>query len=317
MRKAQDPPLNVFKRSPRPWVWVKVLVSLILFLFLFHSIGVGEILESGTIRHWSFLIPSIAGVFLTIFLNALPFYWVGRQYDLSLWNAVLAAARCWTWGMLTPGRLGEFTVVHELGKRGVPHGEIGLLSIVMRLATLLVLLLLCLSAWCALVLPHTAVAATLLALLLLSAGIVLIFRLPLLHWLCRVLPRFLSKHVDPRTSFLHSLPLVLAIILSQLARMVVLFSITVALFWSVEFPVSFLQVGAVNAIAWGVALIPVSLNGLGLREGVQVVFYDLWFQVPKEVVLSVALWANALAYAVAAFLWVTVVNPPRNWKFRA
>lgn len=296
-------------RSPRSWALtgLKVVVTVGLTGWLLRQVGFAAI--SGRMAQTSpaLVVLAAAMVVLSVVLNGLSFAAAVRAFSVPVPRVVHRTALAWTWGMVTPGRLGEFSIVAYLRASGVPTAHAVAVTVTTRLITLSLLVTLTTPALVRLgVAAEQRIWGWLLVAVLLC-GLVLINRPQ--WWLAPArrlklgpLSRWLAR---PELDGLQ-LPLgvVARIGALQVLRLALLFGVSWLLFIAVGSAVSYLDVVTVNSAARFAALMPVSVAGIGVREGVQTALFARLVALDAAPVLAVAAWILLLNYGLAGSFYL-------------
>jgi len=65
--------------------------------------------------------------------------------------------------------------------------------------------------------------------------------------------------------------------------------------------VDYFEICSVNSIARIASLVPISINGLGVREGIQIYMFNRFSNIPMQIVASMGIIFNAIIYISAFF----------------
>lgn len=294
---------------------LRVAVTLGLLSFLVYWIGLSRIVQSLALLDLRVVPLLMAALALSHLANGFTLMILSRRVSIGWKPAFWISLRSWSWGQYTPARIGESSMVLYLHDLGISWGESASILLLNRAAVLLLLCFVAVAGMWAfgpgMLEVQWALVAIGVFLGVAALGFVLVWR--------RagevILGRRFGEHM---VQFKHSLrsllmnPLAMAGLLStQLIKLLLLFGITKLLFVSIGAHVPYWHVCAINSAARIAALLPVSINGLGVREGVQVWLYAGISGVETSAIISVALAADLVLYASAGF--VMLFLPRRRW----
>jgi uncharacterized membrane protein YbhN (UPF0104 family) len=195
-------------------------------------------------------------------------------------------------------------MIYYFKEAGIPLGDATAIAFIDRLSVLILVVILALSG--AVFYEYDALAwHIVLAILVVAAlfGSLLLFH-GLRAWI--VLTIF-GRYQEQFSGFIPRLqaivteqPLRLAGMLTiQFLRLLALYAVTKLVFYFIGEDVRFLDVCLISSIAWIIALLPVSVNGLGLKEGAQVLLYKRYAGIDEASSLAVAIWVGVILYCTA------------------
>ncbi len=292
---------------------LKLLLGGGLLAFVLVRIGLPSILGALQQIRPSLLAAALGGLVLMHLLHAVGLWLMVRGVSVSFGALLTMGVRAWVWGMITPARIGEISLVYYLSGHGMRLGSASALVLLDRVVTLLVLGLLSLGA--ALVLDVDVAFLGILGtvLLIVAVGVTLASWARFSSWIGTYLHRRLAEPLELLSATLReslsTRPLsLLGFLLAQVSRILVQCGMTFVLFIAAGRSVGFLEICLVSALTRLAAIVPISVNGLGVREGLMVVLFDRLFGVEPAIVAAVAIWLNVLLYVSA--LVVYLVLPP-------
>jgi uncharacterized protein (TIRG00374 family) len=252
-----------------------------------------------------------AGLALTSLLYATQ-VWVVFQYadqEVGWWETTRAAVTSWSVGLITPSRAGDFTLPFFLSD-SVPRGTAVAVVATEKLMSLAWLATVALVVTAGLAVDTTAVTlaagvvlASIIAVLAV-ASTSLVSRL-LLRFGPTRLRRFAAETAGAMAGLLRQTRFLGFTLVAISARWTVVFGLIFLLFAAVGYHPPLIHIVAGTAIGRLLALVPVSVGGLGLKEPVQILIYAL-ADVPAEAVVAVSVLGMASNYVVAALLPVLV-----------
>jgi uncharacterized protein (TIRG00374 family) len=288
-------------RALRRISWLRILGP-ILFIYLLIRVGFTEVLE--ILRHARFLdiLAAVALILPLILIKTLRWQGILRAQGIhmSLRAAFLAYFASLFIGFLTPGRLGEFVrafYVREAvqGKSGIAFSSV----LVDRLFDFAILLIVGGAALLSSQMTESGVFLTAILALLMAVALGLLLHPISYRWLRGVGAR-LGKFGENtfRTSgwisqiregiLMMRWPQLLASVGWTLLAYALFFYQADVLGHALAIPLSYIS--SMNTVALGslVALLPISISGLGTREAIIVAYLGL-FGVAREMALSYSL----------------------------
>jgi uncharacterized protein (TIRG00374 family) len=295
--------------------WLINLLGIALFIFILTRVDVSSVLSTiSKVNAW-YLATAVVLIIPAVFLKSWRWQLLLRMQgvDYSLRQAFPAYFGGIFMGLVTPGRLGELGRVFYLATdRNLSFGRALSSVVVDRLADVCLLLLIGGYGLISLSLPPgrsiltVSVLALLLVLplLLLSKGIGkgfigLVYR-------TKLFGRFVQK-IDASTDQFYSgvesltKPSLVLPLLITLAAYAVLFSQYYLLVLALNLPLSFLHTAVYAAVATLLALIPVSIAGIGTRDATLIALFSL-HDIGAESALSYSLLVLLTFYVCAAAL---------------
>lgn len=288
---------------------VRVAISALLLAALIAWTGPAELLESVRGLQWGWLVAAIAVNYLSLVVGAFNVVILTRAVLPSVASLAIAKAflRSWAIGMVAPGKFGDLTYAHFLSSDDTnlaPGLAVGVVDKVVTFAVTsaiaVVGLALFVSTGDALWGGAFALVAT--------AGLLVIVFSKRLRGLART--RLLGKHAKRFTGFsTHVTTLlvrrrtVLALNIVLTVVRLVLMGIAIMLsFRALGVDVALIDVIVIQAVGQLVSLIPITLAGLGVRQGTSIVLFDRISGIPAAPVLS-----QSLIMAVVSYINVAIV----------
>jgi uncharacterized protein (TIRG00374 family) len=253
----------------------------------------------------------VAGLALTSLLYATQVWVVFCYADQAVgwWETTRAAVTSWSVGLITPGRAGDLTLPFFLGD-AVPRGTAVAVVATEKLMSLAWLATVALVVTAGLAVETTAVTLAAGAVLASIIAVLAVGRTSLVsRLLLRFGParlrRFAAETAGAMAGLLRQTRFLGFTLAAISARWVVVFGLIFLLFSAVGYHPPLAHIVAATAIGRLLALVPISVGGLGLKEPVQIVIYAL-ADIPAEAVVAVSVLGMASNYVVAALLPVLV-----------
>jgi uncharacterized membrane protein YbhN (UPF0104 family) len=125
--------------------------------------------------------------------------------------------------------------------------------------------------------------------------------------LARALPGRLGAQfeplADPEALGVMRRPEVMAgIVGTQLVRLLLMFSASYSLFRALDVAVPLTDIVTVNSVARLFSLLPISISGLGVREGVQTWLFHQVSGIDAAAVVAMGIWMNVITYGLAGLI---------------
>jgi uncharacterized membrane protein YbhN (UPF0104 family) len=251
-------------------VWFKLLVTCGLFVWLWKMVDADGFLSALRTVRW-FWVPSIIlGLLAFWVLNVLSLYVLLSPYGRPDWKAFLKfQLTSLIFGLFTPSQIGEASILAFLKAQGIGIQKGASLFLVNKIVNLLLLFVSGLYFFRFLHLnPFIYLVG-----LAIGAGLLVVALLTPLKGFIRdkIIKRYFHKFYDFfRTTAdlfrLHSRHLLLNVFVNLL-KVFVLFYVVWAVFRSFGMTPGYFFIGSIYNLNRIVAVLPVTLNGLGLIEG--------------------------------------------------
>lgn len=251
------------------------------------------------------------GLGLTSVLYATQVWVVLRQagQPIDWWTTTRGAVTSWSVGLITPARAGDLSLPLLL-RESVPGSLATAVVVTEKLMSLAWLATVALVVSIGLAVDTAAVA--------LVAGVVLAAVLASLAitrtaWLARILGRVLPIRLRPAAAdtaeamglLIRQFRFLAFTLAAITVRWGFVFALNLLLFAAIGHHPPLVHVVAATAIGRLLALLPISVGGLGVKEPVQIVIYAL-ADIPAQAVVAVSVLGMAANYLVAAVLPVVV-----------
>lgn len=296
---------------------IKILIAAGILTFILFRVGIAEIAIILSTINPLFLLLAYLTLFTILILNALNlkilfsplkhlnFKKILKNYSLS-----------WSLGFLTPGKLGEFSLVYFL--RDIPLGKSSAVIVLEKLITILILISFSLIGIFFFLKTPTIPFLILIFLLLsmifiifssFARGLVKRFVLRGHSSLFKGFSDTLLAYIKNRKKFLVSNAFFAGV------RWFLFTSLTLFLFSGLNQEISFFALMTIVSLSSLVSMIPISISGLGLREGT---FILLCSQIGIPVITSaaVSILSLILSYSVVFVIFVFLLRKTDFPNFR-
>ncbi|MFH0955525.1 MAG: lysylphosphatidylglycerol synthase transmembrane domain-containing protein [Candidatus Micrarchaeota archaeon] len=288
-------------------VW-KLVVGLVLLAALYYLIGITRVIEKiASVNPFFVILAAALLVFSLVLsgLNVLISVWPFRKISFS--KAVKYYFFSWSVGFLGPGKVGDFSIIPLLQKDGITAGQATASAILNKTTTVFTLFFL--SAFGVLFFfePSYAFQLILAGVAILAVFVFLVWTPMGRSWIKKILGKksawFAGFGIAMDSYFSKHRDIVILNELVTVAQWLTLAVFTLALFWGFGFFPSFWDVVFVACISSVVSLIPISPNGIGVREVTYTFLAGLagWPAVTTVSVIAVSL---AIHYAIVVVTFV-------------
>ncbi len=299
---------------------LKAAVSIAIISLLVYKIGAQDIFNIiKTTSPLAFLIIFI-GYLLNALLNSASFYFILSTIGAPLRYSriFLSFVKSWGIGSVLPGKVGDLSIIYFLKKEGINARDSTAMYAIDKMVVLLFFVIIAMiTAW--LFLPVNAFYLLLAFLLFSIASFFMFLRYG--KALIRKLFGKYSKYIESFHANIHLItkkPLLLFIlfIISSLRWLVLSFSMWILLSMANEH-VSFAYVFLFSVTANILALLPVTVSGIGLKEAAFVYLYAL-IGASTSIVLAVSIVYSfvtiVLALIAVLLVWNDVFKNAQNKK---
>jgi uncharacterized protein (TIRG00374 family) len=287
---------------------LKLGIGIAILLYLFCRIGFTSIATTMASIN-PICIPIVLCALMSAHaVHGLTLQILAMGHSISFGGCVLISLRSWIWGLITPARAGEISMIYYFKKAGIPIGDATAIAFLDRVSVLI--LIVSLAFFGAVFYEFHALAWNIVqASLVLIAliGSLLLFR-GLREWIGRTI---LGRYQEQFSGFIPRVHAIVAeqplrlfgVLIIQFLRLLALYAVVKLIFFFMGESVRFLDVCLISSIAWIVALLPISVNGLGIKEGVQVFLYSRYAGVNEASALAVAIWVGVILYSTAFVIY--------------
>lgn len=290
-------------------VWARGLVSAALLGLMIWWIGPAGIAASLSQLQPTWLVAAIIVSYFGILVGLFNVYVLTRALlpDISYRAVGIAYLRSWAAGMLAPGKIGDLSYAHFLSSDDTNLAPGLAVGVVDKIVTFAVTSLIAVLGLTLYVSGRDAALVGIIAIIALAGAVVALRS----EWLRRVVrERLLGKHAERLTGFgrhteallLHhraALAANIALTVFRIGVQAVALGLGLRAFGT---HAQFVDVIFINSIATLVSLVPITLSGLGARQGVAVLLFERIAGISRAAVLNEALVGTVVAYATVALV---------------
>ncbi len=292
-------------------LFLKLIVGLLIvvLLFLYYKIGLRELYETILQINLFFLGMSLILFLISYLLSALTLKILASFFDgkISFWKIFEFNMRSYSIGLFSPGRIGEFSFLYFLKKNGLDYGKGGVIFFIDKMITFTTISAISIFGILILVKEINPTFMLLTALAIPIGLIVFVYAVVSNKGRDLIKKYFLKKHAQYLMGFSSNLAeivkkrfhfLVLNLVIT-IGRWTLGALIVYLLFIAFGNHVDFMKVWLINPLIILVSIVPISIAGLGIREGSAVVLYG-FVGVHASITLEVYFLITAINYLVGS-----------------
>jgi uncharacterized protein (TIRG00374 family) len=291
---------------------IKVILGIIILLILFKKVGFEEAFQT-FLSIKLIYVPLVILVWLLIFLIGtfnIRLLLNSLQQRLSFSTLFRYYVTSWSLGLLTPGKLGEFSLIYFLKKEGVPAGEGAATLVIDKLITFFSLGVLATIGVFVFFGRNGGLKSATILLLIVIISICLISsekirgmirkyilrkKIIQLNGFSKTFQLYIKKRKN--ILFVNFIITTIKWIISAIATYLIFlsFNFKILHFW-------FLVL--IDAVVTIFALIPITINGLGIKESGAVLLFE-HIGITGTITANVYILGTILTYFIAALLFFT------------
>ena len=304
-----------FRPGKRTQALIRVLIGLVILLLLFYKVGFDRIAESlSRLNLWA-LPWAILFFSFYLLLGSLGSWVLLKPFSPMSWLEFIPCfLPSWAIGLFFPGKLGEASIVYYLKKKEIPLGRGTAFFVVGKTLTVCALGMVAATGFFTFFPLRAALQLLLLLLAILGAFFFVLLSGFSRKWMRRMLPK---KIQETFSGFLSDFSLYFRehkglLALSLVFKLFSFGAVAGMNYWifdvglGVRIPVhQILQISTIETFS---ALIPVSINGLGVRQAAGIYLYGL-IGVDAPIVASSQIVGWVLIYLFGAAAWLLRFGP--------
>ena len=295
--------------------FLRLIVGPVILGLILYKIGFKSVFGTITkINLYYIPIFIIMGLFilyvggLNIKILTLPF-----KKSARLMKIVKYYSLSWVVSLIIPGRIGEFSIIYFLRKENISMGQRSAIVVLDKIISLAIISTLAIIGFFKFFTREQGMGMFLAIIILFAIGLFFIFNNMGRGIIKKVIPRFLSTKFQGFSKSLFTYfrkfrkELVLNFLLTSF-KLSLSALITYLFFFSFgEFSISYIDTLLIYAITVIISLIPISINGLGLKEGAAVYLFSR-LGIDPTVVGSVFISALIFNYLFALMVWYMIFD---------
>ncbi len=285
-----------------------VFGSLILGL-LFYKVGINEVIEVIKNVNGIYLIPAVFSFLTSLIFGAgkIDLLLKALGYKINFWKIIRYSMTAWALGTVTPGKLGEFSMLYFLKKERL---NIGRGAAVVLLDKIITFVSIATFAVIGVMMYFTQKIALELGFILIIAIILGLIMLRLGQLRKFIIKRILKKYALPFRGFSKTFFLILTqrkkilslcILITIIKGMIGAF-VSYSLFFALNIPISYWHVFFITAMTTLLSLVPITISGLGIKEASTVYLFNLLIGIDISIITGVAVLSLLIKYSNAAII---------------
>jgi uncharacterized protein (TIRG00374 family) len=288
-------------------VW-KLVAGLMLLAALYYLIGITSVIEKIVSVDPFFVLLAAALLILSLVLsglNVLISVWPFQKISFS--KAVKYYFFSWSVGFLGPGKVGDFSIIPLLQRERVSIGQATASAILNKITTVFTLFFLSACGVMFFFEPSYAFQLILAGVAVLAVSVFLVWTPLGRGWIKKILGKksswFAGFGIAMDSYFSKHRGIVALNELVTIIQWLILAAFTLTLFWGFGFFPSFWDVVFVACISSVVSMIPISPNGIGVREVTYAFLAGLagWPAITTVSVIAVSL---TIHYAIVVITFI-------------
>jgi len=259
---------------------LKLIIGIAILAFVVYKIGIGQLSQSFSQFNPFYMIPILAAYGIQIILGGMRLDMIIRPMGkvISILKLCKYHLLSWSVGLFIPGKVGEFSIIYLLRKEGIPLGKGTAVAIVEKITTLIALGLIALSGF---LLFFTIKEAVMLVIVLVALGVGFVATVTNKHvrrfvrkYILRKYDKLFSGFYSTLKKLLRDYGLLTKVTIISIIKWIVGALPVYFAFLSLGATVPFWLVVVITAITVIISLIPISISGLGIKEGAAVILYS-------------------------------------------
>lgn len=264
------------------WGVFKIAFGFLLFFLLIRKVGINNIIDLFYFIKPFYLVIGIIINLIAMFSEAVNikiFYNIlnGKIGFIKMFKYYLISQSI---GLFTPGKLGQFSMIYLFKKEGMKLGDGAAVMIMDKLITLFSLSIIVAAG----LLFFLSTLDAFKYIILLLSLVILIYFLLISNQVRDFIKKYiLRKHfeefedISKTLSFLYNyhFDAVVSNFFITMAKWILTSFIILFFFYSIDIKVDFLYIFFITPIGVLVSLIPISMNGIGIREYAVVILYGM------------------------------------------
>lgn len=287
---------------------LQILIGLLIIGILIYKTGPQKIIETLINIKKVYLIPILILYLISLLLGAINIYLLIKKIKNIKFSKILDYYLIgWMLGFFIPGKIGEFSILYYLKKDKISYGEGLAISIIDKSITLFFILTLVIIT--AIIFLNKIYTYLLLILLIILVVILIVFIKTKI--IKKFMPKYITKKFKKFKKTLiiftkqHKKELILNLTLTVIKTFIngiIIYTI----FLSLNTYASFLMVFLISSSLTILTLIPITINGLGLKEALGIYLYNM-IGINPEVVITTSI-INILVMYSSSLIIIIIKN---------
>jgi glycosyltransferase 2 family protein len=282
----------------------KTLFSVLLLIILIYKIGAKELISNALMANLWYIPLVVLTWVLLFFIGALNFSVLLRAigYQLKFGKMFSFYLMSWSIGLVVPGKIGEFSIAYFLNKKGIGYGKGLAVASIDKFITILTLILISsIGSFVFLEIINSIIMTTILW------GVFAVFIFGVLYSEKFLKKHFLRNHLEKFDEYQNSFKHIFkfsrqAIFINSfltLFKWIVSALGIMFLFSAFNLQVPYMHIFLLNGMITILSLIPITMNGLGLKEAGAVYLFSKFTGAAVSAVAGAYIIGTALTYIIA------------------
>ena len=282
---------------------IRVIFGIFILVALVYYIGTNNIISSIksiklyffpiiVLFYFLFLLVSTLSIFVLL-ENQVSFFRLFKYYCIS-----------WVYGLILPGRIGEFSIIYFLKKEGIPPTSSFVVSLLDKFITLLFFIFITLIGSFLFFSTNQAIYVGILLISVLLCGILLPRTKIFLFFIPKKYKPFFHQYFEEYTSFFkkHNRKKVYYNILLTFVRWMLNSLLIFLIFLSFGISINIFYILIINTMTALISLVPITANGIGIRQSMGVYLFSK-IDVTPTIALNMYIISLSITYLLAFFLY--------------
>ncbi len=280
---------------------IKVIIGIIILLLLIYRAGINNLVDSISNLNIIYIIPLIIIYPTTILMGAINIKVLLNHYknEIKIKKIIQYYLTSYTLGLFTPSNIGEFYIIKLLKKDGLETEKALTISLIDKLITIVTLALV--SILGVLFIFNINKKVILIAILIIILVIFIISNKMrfILKFILKKYKDNIDKLYDTLTDYIKNgkKKIILNFVLSIIKWYITALGIKL-LILGFGYNIPTLLVFVITCTARFISLIPITIDGIGIKESIAVILYSQ-FNVPNAPIISVYLIYLFINYFIA------------------
>lgn len=291
----------------------RITLGFLILSLLMYKIGLIQIIDVLKTTKIVYVIPAIVAFLSTLILNAckVDILLKSLGYKVSFCRLTKCAISAWAIGVITPAKLGEFSIIYFLKNEGINIGKGTAVSLLDRMISLSTISFFAIVGVTFYFTTKKALEFAVLSLILLIIGIILIKSEIIRDFIKKTILKKYSTNFRgfSKTFFFilnHRKGSVLANIIITTIKGMIGALVLYSLFLALDIHIAYYHIFFITAITSLLSLIPITISGLGIKEAGTVYLFGYLLGTSSGIAAGAAILNLIIKYisaAIAMFLF--------------
>jgi uncharacterized protein (TIRG00374 family) len=290
---------------------LKLIVGLAIFAFLIYQVGLSEIENAIINLKFIYLVPVILLYFLFMLMGSLKYNCLISHYKKIKFKTTFKYyLNSWALGMVSPARIGDFSLAYFLKKEGFEIGKGFAIVITDKIISFIVLAIFSIIGALIFLNPKEIAVIALIFIALIIIGLITISSRKIKDLIKKYLDR-LSLFFQTLRDFEHNKKIILKNLFYTILKSVFQAGIMYLLFISFDADISLIQVILIDSLSMIFTWIPITLSGLGIKQSVGLFLYAK-LGIDNGIILGNQIIVVIINYLVALFVFIYYLSAKKK-----